>query len=77
MIHNETNKPDYTLKGKKDECRYIILETSLKHLISLQTDFIPGETLLQYHGQLLGFKIKETRMHHPEIAGEGRGGVGV
>jgi hypothetical protein len=47
------------------------LETSLKHLMSLLTDFIEEETLLQYHGRLLEVKVVRTPKCHPEIAGEG------
>ena len=46
-------------------------ETSLKHLMSLLTDFIEEETLLQYHGRLLEVKVVRTPKCHPEIAGEG------
>jgi hypothetical protein len=49
----------------------VIRETSLKHLMSLLTDFIEEETLLQYHGRLLGVKIECTPKCHPKIAGEG------
>jgi hypothetical protein len=50
----------------------VIRETSLKHLMSLLTDFIiEEETLLQYHGRLLGVKVERTPKCHPEIAGEG------
>ena len=47
----QLNKLDYTLKGKKDAYPgNIILETSLKHLMSLQTvDFMEEQTLFQYH----------------------------
>ena len=39
--------------------------------MSLQADIIEEETLLQYHGRLLGIKIEQTPKCHPEIAGEG------
>jgi hypothetical protein len=39
--------------------------------MSLLTDFIEEETLLQYHGRLLGVKVEHTPKCHPEIAGEG------
>jgi hypothetical protein len=39
--------------------------------MSLLTDFIEEETLLQYHGRLLGVKVVQTPKCHPEIAGEG------
>ncbi len=64
-------KEDYTLQGKKDAFGKVIPETSLKHLMSLLTDFIEEETLLQYHGRLLGVKVVRTPKCHPEIAGEG------
>jgi hypothetical protein len=37
----------------------------------LLTDFIEEETLLQYHGRLLGVKVDRTPKCHPEIVGEG------
>jgi hypothetical protein len=40
-------------------------------LMSLLTDFINEETLLQHHGRLLGVKAERTPKCHPEIAGEG------
>jgi hypothetical protein len=39
--------------------------------MSLLTDFIEEETLLQYHGRLLKVKVVRTPKYHPEIAGEG------
>jgi hypothetical protein len=39
--------------------------------MSLLVDFIEEETLLQYHGRLLGVKVERTPKCHPEIAGEG------
>ena len=39
--------------------------------MSLLTDFIKEETLLQYHGRLLKVKVVRTPKCHPEIAGEG------
>ncbi len=64
-------KEDYTLQGKKDAFGKVNPETSLKHLMSLLTDFIEEETLLQYHGRLLKVKVVRTPKCHPEIAGEG------
>jgi hypothetical protein len=62
---------DCTVDGKKDAFGNVILETSLKHLMSLLVDFIEEETLLQCHGRLLGVKAERTPKCHPEIAGEG------
>ena len=67
-------KSHYTLKGKKDAYGNILLETSLKHLMSLQTDFMEEETSFRSvspHGSFLGLKIERTLKCHPEIAGEG------
>ena len=67
-------KSHYTLKGKKDAYGNILLETSLKHLMSLQTDFMEEETSFRSvspHGRFLGLKIERTLKCHPEIAGEG------
>jgi hypothetical protein len=71
FIDPEKKKDDYTVDGKKDAFGNVIRETSLKHLMSLLTDFIEEETLLQYHGRLLGVKVERTPKCHPEIAGEG------
>jgi hypothetical protein len=71
FLDPEKKKEDYTADGKKDAFGNVICETSLKHLTSLLTDYIEEETLLQYHGRLLGVKVKRTPKCHPEIAGEG------
>jgi hypothetical protein len=39
--------------------------------MNLFTNFIEEETLLQYHGRLLGVKVEWTPKCHPEIAGAG------
>jgi hypothetical protein len=64
-------KKDYTLQGKKDAFGKVNPETSLKHLMSLLTDFIKKETLLQYHGRLLKVKVVRIPKCHPKIAGKG------
>jgi hypothetical protein len=67
----EKKKEDYTVDGKKDAFGNVIHESSLKHLMSLLTKFIEEETLLQYHGGLLGVKVERTPKCHPKIAGKG------
>ena len=71
LIYPAKKKEDDTIGGKKDALGNIDPETSLKRLMSLLTDFIQEETLLQYHGRLLGVKVERTPKCHPEIAGEG------
>jgi hypothetical protein len=72
FINPVKKKEDYTLHGKKDAFGKVVPETILKHLMSLLTDFIEEETLLQYHGGLLGVKVMvRTPKCHPEIAGKG------
>ena len=61
----------YTLGGKKDEYGHIVPGSSLKVLLSSLLDFQNEETLLQYHGRLLGVIVDRTPKCHPEIAGEG------
>ena len=71
MDPGKQKEGDCAIDGKKDAFGNIILETSLKHLMGLLVDFIQEETLLQYHGRLLGVKVERTPKCHPEIAGEG------
>jgi hypothetical protein len=71
FIDPAKKKEDYTMDGKKDAVDNINPETSLKRLMSLLTNFIQEETLLQYHGRLLGVKVERTPKCHPEIAGKG------
>ena len=71
FIDPTKKKEEYTVDGRKDRFGNVIRESSLKHLMSLLTDFIAEETLLQYHGRLLGVKVDRTPKCHPEIAGEG------
>jgi hypothetical protein len=72
FVDPSKKKEDYTLQGKKDAFGKVNPETSLKHLMSLLTDFIEEEILLQYHGRLLKVKVVRTpKCHSPEIAGKG------
>jgi hypothetical protein len=71
FIDPAKKKEDCTIDGKKDALGNVDPETSLKRLMSLLTDFINEETLLQHHGRLLGVKAERTPKCHPEIAGEG------
>ena len=61
----------YTLPEKKDEYGHIIPGTSLKEMMNQLLDFSTEETLLQYHGRLLGVIVDRTPKCHPEIAGKG------
>jgi hypothetical protein len=47
FVDPSKKKENYTLQGKKDAFGKVNPETSLKHLMSLLTDFIKEETLLQ------------------------------
>jgi hypothetical protein len=67
----QQKKEDYTLLGKKYAFGKVIVETSLKYLMSLLTNFIKEETLLQYHGRLLGVKVVRTPKCPPKISGKG------
>jgi hypothetical protein len=62
---------DYTLNGKKDNFGNIIFATSVKSLTQSLLDFLEEETLLQYHGRLIGVLVDRTPICHPELAGEG------
>jgi hypothetical protein len=68
---------DYTPHGKKDDFRKVIPKTSLKHLMSLLTDLIKEETLLQYHGRLLEVKVVQTLKCPLEISGRRSNVTGV
>jgi hypothetical protein len=71
FVDPSKKEEDYTLQGKKDAFGKVNPETSLKHLLSLLTDFIEEETLLQYHGRLLKAKLVRTPKCDSKIAGEG------
>ncbi len=62
---------DYTLNGKSDNFGNIICATSVKSLTQSLLDFLEEETLLQYHGRLIGVLVDRTPICHPELAGEG------
>ncbi len=62
---------DYTLNRKKDNFGNIIFATSVKSLTQSLLDFLEEETLLQYHGRLIGVLVDQTPICHPELAGEG------
>jgi hypothetical protein len=61
-----------TNDGKKDAFGNLIPGTSLrKMMVSSLIDFINEETLLQYHGKMLGVLVNQSPKCHPEVAGEG------
>jgi hypothetical protein len=61
----------YTNDGKKDAFGNLIPGTSLRKMMSSLIDFINEETLLQYHGKMLGVLVDRSPKCHPEVAGEG------
>ena len=61
----------YSMEGKKDEFGHVIESTSLNFLKTKLIDFEEEETLLQYHGRLLGVIVDRSPKCHPEVAGEG------
>jgi hypothetical protein len=61
----------YTNDGKKDAFGNLIEGSSLRKMMKELLDFIEEETLLQYHGKLLGVTVDRTPKCHPEMAGEG------
>ena len=68
---DSTKLDSYTLNGKKDEYGNTIPNTSLKEMMNSLVDISEEETLLQYHGRLLGVTVDRSPKCHPEIAGEG------
>jgi hypothetical protein len=71
FIDPEKGWNDYTLRGKKDNFGSVIFTTSVKSLMESLLDFLEEETLLQYHGRLIGVIVDRTPICHPELAGEG------
>lgn len=71
FIDPARNVSDYTVDGKRDNFNTIIPETSLRALMLSQPDFLDEETMLQYHGRLMGVSVDRTPKCHPELAGEG------
>ena len=68
---NQDPSTYYTVEGQKDAMGNTIPGTSLRELMLQQPDFVEEETLLQFHGRLLGTTIDWTPKCHPEFAGEG------
>ena len=56
---------------KKNEYGHVLPGTSLKLTINTLIYFQDEETLLQYHGRLLGVVVDRTPKCHPEITGMG------
>jgi hypothetical protein len=61
----------YTKDGKKDAFGNLIPGTSLRTMMRSLIDFINEETLLQYHGKMLGVLVDRSPKFHPKVAGEG------
>jgi hypothetical protein len=65
------NLSKYTLTGRRKNSEIIDLNTSLRHIMGLCTDFINEEGMLQTIGKDLGVTVLLTPKCHAEIAGEG------
>ena len=61
----------YALQGRKDKYCHTILDTLLKEMMNSLLDFSKEETLLQYHGRLLGIIVDRTSKCHCRISGKG------
>lgn len=61
----------YTIAGKKDLFGNVDESMSLKNMMLGCLDFMEEETLLQYHGRMMGCFVDRTPKCHPELAGEG------
>jgi hypothetical protein len=61
----------YSLDGKKDANKLTILETSLRHLMGLCTDFLHEQGMMEFIGAKLGVEVILTPKCHAELAGEG------
>ena len=71
FIDPAKGKQYYTLEGQRDQYGHRLVHTSIKHLVKALPDYINEETLLQYHGRMIGIVVDRTPKCHPEIAGEG------
>ena len=66
-----TKLNSYTLTGRKDSFGLIECNTSLRHLMSLCSDFLNEQGMMQYIGTKLGVEVMLSPKCHAEIAGEG------
>ena len=67
-----TKLNSYTVTGRKDAFCLIECNTSLRHLMSLCSDFLnEQEGMMQCIGTKLGVEVMLTPKCHAEIAGEG------
>jgi len=65
------NKSDLVFLGRKDSFGLIECNTSLRHLMSLCSDFLNEQGMMQYIGTKLGVEVMLSPKCHAEIAGEG------
>ena len=65
------NLNNYTLTGKRKNSPIIDTSRSLRHIMSLCTDFVNEEGMLQHIGAGLGVTVLLTPKCHAELAGEG------
>ena len=61
----------YTLDGKKDANGIIDLNTSLRHLMGVCSDFVNEKGMMEFVGVKLGVEVILTPKCHAELAGEG------
>jgi hypothetical protein len=61
----------YTLDGKKDANGIVDLNTSLRHLMGVCSDFVNEKGMMEFVGAKLGVEVILTPKCHAELAGEG------
>ncbi len=68
---DEGRLQDYAVNGRKDALGTTINDTSLRYPLGNCEDFINEESMLQYHGRVMGVLVDWKPKCHCKSAGEG------
>ena len=68
---DETSIEKYKLTGKNDDFGIVDNSTSLRHMMTMCSDFLHEQGMMEFIGRKVGVEVILTPKCRPELAGEG------
>ena len=72
-----TSIEKYKLTGKNDDFGIVDNSTSLRHMMTMCSDFLHEQGMMEFIGQKVGVEVILTPKCHAELAGDGVEYVGM
>jgi hypothetical protein len=68
---DETSIEKYKLTGKNDDFGIVDNSTSLRHMMTMCSDFLHEQGMMEFIGRKVGVEVILTPKYHAELAGKG------